>query len=159
MGQGSQIAGSAKRTLGIYHGQNVVVVKIDQTLHRLQLNSGMAITQGLNLEQQHQFDNLSRHFVSRSACMRLDQIFLKFRKIVFGNFHVAKRAKTGIDAINGFRFRSHFLVEIIPAFLNIDLGLVRQCQQFMLQNNFLQALQGKNFGTYIMSVVHLFSRF
>ncbi len=50
VGQRSQIAAGAKRTLGIYHGDNVVVVEIHQALHGNRLHTRISVAQALDFQ-------------------------------------------------------------------------------------------------------------
>ncbi|MNS54920.1 hypothetical protein D3C72_877400 [compost metagenome] len=65
------------------------------------MNTAIPLTQAHNLQQQHDFYDLLRHFISKSCCMRAHQVLLQLTQLVIVNTHITQATESGIDTIIG----------------------------------------------------------
>ena len=118
MGEGSQVAGGTERALLVHHGEDVVVVHIDDPLHGDQLGAGVAVGERLRLEQEHQAHDVAAHFLARAAGVRHHEVVLELRKVFRGDRDVVQGAEAGGDAIDRVIEVFHLGVQILPALLD-----------------------------------------
>ena len=118
VGEGSQVAGGAERALLVHHGEDVVVVHIDDPLHGDQLGAGVAVGERLRLEQEHQAHDVTAHFLARAAGVRHHEVVLELREVFRGDRDVVQGAEAGGDAIDRVIEVFHLGVQILPALLD-----------------------------------------
>ena len=127
MGQRRQVSGCSERALLINHRQNVVIVHINQSLYRLQLCPGMPVGKRLDLQKQHQPDNLRPQLCSDSAGVGLHEIVLQLGKIVLSYGDIAERAEAGGHTVNRPPDILHLGIEVLAA---LDYRLFRLGSEF-----------------------------
>ena len=121
-----KVAGSAKRTLHVDNRIDIVVEEVDKAVDGHNLTAREAVAQRLNLEQQHNLDDVVRHSVACAACMRHHKIDLKLCQVVRTDADVTERSETGGNAVNGRLVLCYLTVEILTAFYDTLLRVVAQ---------------------------------
>ena len=143
--QGAEVAAGAEATLLVDHGEDVLVVAVDEALHGLELCTAVAEAEVLGLEQQHEADNVLRHLVADAAGVAHHEVFLQLAELLLADADVAKAAETGGDAVDGHFLGFHLLVEVVAAFLDAALCLVAEGEGHFLIDNLLNLVQGEFF--------------
>ena len=129
MGQRRQVSGCSERALLVNHRQHIVVVHIHQSLYGLQLCPGMPVGKRLDLQKQHQPDNLRPQLCSDSAGVGLHEIVLQLGKIVLCYGDIAERAEAGSHTVNRPPDILHLGIEVLAA---LDYRLFRLGSEFDL---------------------------
>ena len=143
--QRGEVAGCAQRTLLVHHGQHVLVEHVDEALQGAQLYAGMAIGEGLRLQQEHELHNLRTHGVTGAAGVGHHQVVLQLAQVLPGNGDIVQGAETGGDAIYGTADVFHLPVQVFAALYNGLGGLFGKDQFLVFVQNFFYSLQGEMF--------------
>ena len=134
VGQRSQVARSAQRSLLEHDRQHVVVEEIDQTLYGFELHARIAVRKGLDLEQQHQLHDLGRNALARTAGMRHHQVLLQLRELVLVDRNIAERTEAGRNTVDGLFLGFHLVIQVFATthdaffriFAQVDFDIVFQ---------------------------------
>ena len=145
VGQGAEVAAGAEGALLVDHGQDVLVVAVDEALHGLQLGAAVAEAEVLGLEQQHEAHHLGGHLVADAAGVAHDEVLLQLAELLLADADVAEGAEAGGDAVDGHLLGFHLLVEVVAAFLDAALGLVAEGEGHFLIDDLLNLVQGEFF--------------
>ena len=150
--QRHQVARSAERTLPINHRRDVVVVEINEPLHRVEFAARIAVTERLDFQQQHDPNDVVFNPLPHAASVTFDEVDLQLRQFVLAHRHVAQRAEACRHAIDRLRLACNFLVEILAAAHDSMACVVAQGQFFVSPDNFADALNREMLGTDLMDV-------
>ena len=90
MRQRNEVARCAHRTLHIDNRTNTRIEEVDETLHGDQLTTGIAVAEGLYLEEKHDAYNVARHTVATAAGMAHHEIDLQLGELVLTDADVAE---------------------------------------------------------------------
>ena len=145
VGQRAKVAAGSQAALLVDHGEDVVVVTVDEALHGLQLGSAVAKAEILRLEQQHEADNLLGHLVADATGVAHNQVFLQLRELLLADADVAKAAETGGDAVDGHLLGLHLAVEVVAAFLDAAGRLVAEGKGHLFIDNLLNLVKSELF--------------
>ena len=137
VGQRAEVAAGAERTLLIHHRQHILVVAVNQALHRLQLCAAVAEAEILRFQQQHQAHHLGGHLVAHAARMAHHQVLLQLAQLLLADADVAQRAESRRHTVDGLLLALHLVVQIGAAFLDATLGLLAQREGHLLIDNLL----------------------
>ena len=85
-----EVARSAKRALHIDNRINVVVEEIYQSLHGVELTTGIAVAERLDLEQHHNLHDVVWHAVAYATGMRHHEVDLQLCQLVGIYRHIAQ---------------------------------------------------------------------
>ena len=121
-----KVAGSTERALHVDNRIDIVVEEVDKAVDGHNLTAREAIAQRLNLEQQHNLDDVVRHSVACAARVRHHKIDLKLCQVVRTDADVTERTKAGGNAVNGRLVLCNLTVEILTTFYNTLLRILAQ---------------------------------
>ena len=110
-----EVARCAKRALLIYYRIDVIIKEIYKSFHSIEFAARIAVAQGLNLEQKHNFHYFVGHTLACAASVRHHQVDLQLCQMVVTYRYVAERAETGGYAIHWFCVGGNFLIEVFTA--------------------------------------------
>ena len=122
---------------------DIFVEHIHQPLNGDELRAGVAVRQGLRLEQQHQFYNLRTHLFTGSAGMGHDQVVLELAQVLLGNGYIIEGTEAGGDTIDRPADVVHLVVQVFAALDDSIDSLLRKGQFFMSVQDFFYSLQGE----------------
>ena len=90
MRQRNEVARCTHRTLHIDNRTNACVEEVDEALHGDQLTTGIAVAEGLYLEEKHDAYNVARHTVATATSMAHHEIDLQLGELVLTDADVAE---------------------------------------------------------------------
>ena len=120
-----KVSGSSKRALLVYHREDIVIEHVDEPPEGNELYAGMAVREGLDLHQKHQFHYLRTYLFTCTAGMGHYQVVLKLGEVLFGNCNIIKGPETGGYAVYRTADVFHLPVQVFTALdycLNCLLG-------------------------------------
>ncbi len=147
VGQRCQVARGAQRPLLIDDGEDIGVEKIGQTLDGAELNARVAVGERLDLEEQHQPDDLVRDALAGAAGVGHHQVLLQLGQLVGLHGDIAERAETGRNTVDGLLAGLHLPVEILAAADDARTGVVAQRKGVVSVQNLLDTVDGEVGGT------------
>jgi hypothetical protein len=116
--RGGEISGSAERALLIDNRKNVIVEHVQEPLYGDHLHAGMAVGEGLRLQEQHQPDDVGTDRFTGAAGVRHHQVVLELRELVGENRYVAQGTEAGRDSVQGPFRVFHFGIQVGAALFN-----------------------------------------
>ena len=118
----------ADRALHIDDGEDVVVEEVDETFDSVELHARIAITERLNLEQNHQLHDVVGHTFAATAGVAHHKVDLQLRELILVDVDVAERTEAGSDTINGVLRIGNLLVEVFAAAQDLLAGVFAQLE-------------------------------